>query len=256
MAIKTNLSSLKPASERLKANMKLLSGGYSVPTFAQDGVVTVYPWDSEVSAYLQERMEAVSSIEAMFDTLGKVLRAPKEVVNAFVASEVVSVLIFARALTNAQTLEFDAVCTNPKCKHTHRVKLCVPDQLERIGEKPAGYKGVDILELPVSKDVLEVRPLLVNDELSIVTPPPGLSTTAARHLLSIATVNGTRADSQAELTMYYRALEPRDVDTLATFISVNEPKLGTTVTCICDKCGTTFTKELSLDSDFFRPKVN
>ena len=55
MPIKTNLKTLAPAVERLKTQIKLISGGFSVRNMLPDGQLVVYPWDSEVSDWLVSR---------------------------------------------------------------------------------------------------------------------------------------------------------------------------------------------------------
>jgi len=250
MPISTNLTSLEPAADRLKKSIKLLSCGYSVKNICPGGEIDVYPWDSEVSAFMQARLKAgTSSLRTLFEVFGRVTRLKAEQVDLFVASEVTSILLFSRALAYDSFISYDAEC--PACHHTSSEKIEIPRELEKVGEKKPDYAGYDDFTLPLAKDVIRLRPLLVQDELAIENNKT-LSELMVRLSAGIISVNGGKPDSAQELATYLLAVHPLDIEWLAARQQEQEPSLNPEIKHKCDKCGTAFSKVLTLNTDFFR----
>lgn len=254
MAIKTNLKSLAPRREQYKREIKLLSGGYSCPTAWPDGRLTVYPWDSDVDEWMYEHGRKTSEKELIFKVLEKVCDLNGASVDLFVADEVILVLLVARARLTADKVEYAAEC--PACGHKNKEVIMIPDELERLGEKPPGYVGYDDITLPVSQDVIRIRPLLVRDEREIAkrveADPKKYRASTTRRLMRVVSVNGTKEDSYDELVTYFGALPPADIKFFDSEVMRLSPHLNTLLPHTCDKCGHHFDKNLDFNQEFFR----
>lgn len=256
MPIKTSLPSLTPATERLKTTLTLISRGYSLPPeAAPGGAIMVYPWDAEVSEWVVE-----SSEDAGFSArvVGRLTRLPPDVVERFVASELLLVMLVARSLANDGTLSY-----TPRCPHCGaeqaRCTIKVPGNLGVLGQKAEGYPGYDVIKLPCG-DELKVRPLLVGD-VAKLTPDlgrrHGLSTAALQNMRSIMEVGGGTPENLEELVTYYKALPPVDVDFLRARLVELSPALDTLIPHVCDRvaCRRHFRYNLGLNYDFFLPSL-
>lgn len=255
MPIRTNLKDLAPSSERFKKEIALLSGGYSAPTLFPGGKVTVYPWDTEVSAWLASD-RTLQPGRLLYALTGKLTGFNDEQVQKFVAGEITLVLLVARAAANEQQINYTAKC--PVCGVLERCSVIVPDALTRMGEKPDKYVGWDEVTLPDSKDVLRIRPLLVSDEIAVAERPRtanDISDTGARLITAILTVNGGAPDSIDERKQYYLALSPKDRQFFTSEVDRLTPHLDTRIhqKCPSPSCKNEFTHELTFDEEFFRP---
>lgn len=254
MSIKTNMKSLTPRRQAFKREITLISHGFSNRTAWPGGKITVYPWDSEVDEYLVESARKASRQQMVFGLVAKLCELNGAKVDDFVADEVQTILLVARALSTEGIVHYTSQC--PFCAHKKLEQIKVPDELEKAGEKADGYPGYDDITLPECKDILRIRPLLVKDEKIIEDRPPEqkqrISDTRLRQLLPIVTINDSKPDTIDELIAYVKALHPRD----AKFIEEEErrlsPHLNTNLPHICDDCGKEFTHLLSFDQDFFR----
>lgn len=254
MPIKTNMKSLIPRRQAFKREITLLSHGFSNRTAWPGGKITVYPWDSEINEYLIETARKTSRQQLVFGLLAKLCDLNGSKVDDFVADEVQTVLLVARALSMEGLVRYTSQC--PFCAKKKIEQIKVPAELERVGEKPDDYPGYDDITLPECKDVVRIRPLLVKDEKIIedrsVEQKALISDTRLRLLLPIVTINDSMTNMIDELVAYFKALHPRD----AKFIEDEEkrlsPHLNTNIPHMCDDCGKEFKHLLSFDQDFFR----
>jgi hypothetical protein len=253
MPIKTNLKDLAPSSERFKKEIALLSRGYSAPNQFPGGKVVIYPWDTEVSAWLASD-RALQPGRLLYALTGKLTGFTDEQVQKFVAGEITLVLLVARAVANEQQINYTAKC--PVCGTLERCSVVVPDNLAKVGEKPDKYIGWDEVTLPDCKDVLKIRPLLVADEIAVTERPRlvnDISDTGARLITSIISVNGGTPDSIDERKQYYLALSPKDRQFFTSEVDRLTPHLDTRIQQKCPNCKSEFTHELTFDEEFFRP---
>ena len=259
MPIKTNLKSLAPAYERYKKEVPLLSGGYSAPELFPSGTVTVFPWDTEVSAWLASD-RTLQPGRLLYALTGRLTGFSEKQVQRFVAGEVTLVLLVARAAANEQVINYTARC--PVCGTLERCSVVVPDNLAKVGEKAKGYQGWDEITLPDANDILRIRPLLVADELAIADRPRVAcavepSDTGARLIASIISVNGGAVNDGTptaldELKQYYFALSPKDLQFFTAQVDKLTPHLDTRLMQQCPACKHGFAHELTFDEEFFR----
>ena len=248
------MKSLIPRRQAFKREITLLSHGFSNRTAWPGGKITVYPWDSEIDEYLIETARKTSRQQLVFGLLAKLCDLNGSKVDDFVADEVQTVLLVARALSMEGLVRYTSQC--PFCAKKKIEQIKVPAELERVGEKPDDYPGYDDITLPECKDVVRIRPLLVKDEKIIedrsVEQKALISDTRLRLLLPIVTINDSMTNMIDELVAYFKALHPRD----AKFIEDEEkrlsPHLNTNIPHMCDDCGKEFKHLLSFDQDFFR----
>lgn len=254
MAIRTNLKDLSPAAGRFKREIILPSGGYSNPQAFPEGKITVYPWDISTSEWMTTANKAN---ETAFTTglVARITHLSLDTVKTLVSSEMPLIMMVSRALTFADnSVPYTATC--PFCGTVQaRTVLKVPDDLEKVGEKAPGYT-MDKVTLPVSQDVLGVRPITVQEEQNArgrekKVPESDLD---AVNMAAIRTVNDTEPDNIAELARYYLALHPADIEHLIVEMANLSPGLSTRMKHKCDKptCQKVFGYELSLMTDFFR----
>lgn len=250
MAIKTNLQSLAPAREKFKKEITLLSRGYSMPDKLPGGVVTVYPWDQSVDDWVIKSLRTVPVDRISFEVVKKLIGLEK--VDSMPVGDVVTILLVARALARDSSLNYDSKC--PACSHSEPVKLMVPDNLEKISEKPADYPGWDEIVLPVCKDKVRLRPLLVRDEIGILERPENekVSKKLMRAVAALVAVGEGQAESAEEAIQYFNALPPADFGYYTDQMEKLTPHLGTEIKHKCAACGHEYSHDLNLDADFFR----
>ena len=257
MAIKTNMTSLVPRREHYKKTITLMSHGYSNPQAWPDGQLTVFPWDSDMDAYLLEASRQDNGAAVLFDLLQRCSNLNGGAVDDFVADEVNSVLLVSRALAADNIINYQSRC--PICGTKRQEKIRVPDELEKVAEKTAAYPGFDEITLPVCKDIVCITPLLVRHERLLAARPPEekmkVNDVELRHMLHVVTINATRPDTVEELTVWYRALHPSDMRYLAEQEKELSPHLNTLLPHRCEnaQCRMEFSHMLTFDQDFFRP---
>ncbi len=252
MPIKTNLKDLTPSRERLKVTMPLLSHGYTAPKSFPKGEITVYPWDNFVDDKLMELVSVEENEHrVMFDILPYVCNLNGCPIEDFVVGDVNTVLMVSRSIPKANRLTLHL--TSPFNKSHHWTEeVVIPDMLEKVGEKTQGYKGYDVIELPVCKDVVAIRPLLVRDELNLHKRDKSITERAARIVSGVVTINDTQAETLNEYAEWYYALEPKDQDFLEEQQELHTPHLSQKLEIECPSTKKTFTYSLRLDRDFFR----
>lgn len=253
MAIKTNMTELTPRRERFKREIQLLSGGYTDRQAFPSGMITIYPWDSSIDAWFQDRAMKGRQDTIFIDLFQKLCNLNGCPVDKFVSGDVFTVLMVSRALRTQNTLSYVAKC--PACGHAESEKIVVPDELEKVGEKSLDYPGYDDITLPVCKDDVRISPLLVGQERSISesNDQDKMPNQLARVLYSIQLVGGGEPESIDEALEWYQALDPQDLDYLETQINEHNPHLDQEIHHKCDKCGEEFSHTLALDQEFFRP---
>jgi len=249
MAIKSNLQSLAPAREKFKKEITLLSHGYSMPQQLPGGVVTVFPWDQSIDDWVLKVLRKTSVDMISFEVVKKLINLDK--VDAMPVGDVITILLVARALARDSTLSYDSKC--PNCSHVEAIKLTVPDNLEKVSEKPEGYPGWDAVTLPVCKDIVKIRPLLVRDEVAVLErPETKITRKMARAVASLVAVNDTNPDSADEAVIYFNALPPADFSYYADQMEQLTPHLGTEIKHKCAACSHEYSHDLNLDANFFR----
>ena len=253
MPINTNLTDLTPSRDKYKKVIKLLSGGYSEPRAWTGGKLTVFPWDSTVDDFLmQESRKGGNNRLILYKLLEIVCDLNGGSVDNFVSAEVETVLLVSRAARYDSVLQYSSIC--PHCNTENTDRISVPDELEKVAEKPDGYKGFDTVTLPMSKDEVNLRPILIKDE-KYIEERVVVDTTVSDHILRILTpiisVGGGKPDSVEELHRWFLALHPSDTKFLQDREEALTPHLNTSIPHVCDKCGRNYTHRLSFDQEFF-----
>lgn len=256
MPIKTNLKSMVPRRQQYKKEITLLSHGYSNPTAWPDGKLTVYPWDNAIDQWLIDNIRKTNKQELVFGLLRHCCDLNGGNVDDFVADEINVVLLVSRALSTDGVVMYTSVC--PYCGAKKNESLRVPDELEKVGEKTAEYKGVDTATLPMVADVVQLRPLLVRDEKLIINreddKKKAVPDSELRTLMRVVTINDSKPDTLEELVTWFRALHAKDSKFLEDKGREITPHLNTNIPHRCDDadCQKTFTFPLTFDQEFFR----
>ncbi len=252
MPLNTKLTSLVPASERLKKTITLISGGYSLQPEVQGGQLTIYPWDSEISEWVASSSRAQDPLFSA-TIVQKLTRLTGPVMDRFIASELLLVMLVARSLVTQGTVEYRARC--PHCQTVQKTTtLKIPEELGTLGKKETGYLGFDMVKLPESGDEIKLRPLMVGHLKEIEgSRPATLSESGANLAISIQEVNGSVPANPKEIFQYYLALPPGDVAHLRQKSNELSPALDTVVAHVCDlpRCEKHFSYNLGLHYDFF-----
>jgi hypothetical protein len=256
MAIRTNLKSLTPRREAYKREITLVSGGFYNPQAFPGGKVTVYPWDSTIDAWFQERLRQAKREYALWEVTEKVANLNGAKFRDMPVGDILTILMVSRAILSDCVVSYNAVC--PECQMNHADSVAIPDELVPVGKKGADFTGVDSVTLPDSNDVVELRVLTVGDEMAIAERSQDdravIPDSLATILFSIATVGGGRPDNKEEAIAWYNALSPKDAERLRAKRIENTPQLDPDLTIKCDRCGHVFTYRLELQRDFFRGK--
>jgi hypothetical protein len=257
MAIKSNITDRRSRREKFKKEIVLISGGFAKREAFPEGKITVYPWDSTTDAWLTEAASKATGIDRdrlMYDLMAKVCNLNGCALEDFFLGDVNTVLMTARSIANQSTIQYLTIC--PKCGHEEVDTVQVPGELKPIGQKTTGYTGTDTVTLAESKEVVDVRPLRIRDELAIagrsVTERERISNHVAHIIAPIVTVNATQADRVEELLEWYESLSPADAQQLEDFIENATPHLSQELAQKCDSCGNLWAHRLVLDQEFFR----
>lgn len=254
MPIKTNMKSLQPRRQAYKREVTLLSKGFSAPRAWPGGKLTVFPWDSEVDAYVLDQAKANSQGNLLYGMLERCCDMNGAHVDQFVFSEISAILLVARSIQFDGTIEYESVC--PYCATRDREIIKVPDELAPIGEKSTDYPGYDEITLPECKDVVRIRPLLVKDQKKIETREDSMLAYSDRKLqilFSIVSVGDGTPDNVEEAAAWYDALSPTDARYLEEKQVDSSPRLDTRLPHKCKKCTREFFHTLQFDQEFFRP---
>jgi hypothetical protein len=250
MPIKSNLQSLAPAREKFKKEITLLSRGYSMPDKIPGGKVTVFPWDQSVDDWIIKALRKTPIEQIPFEAAKKLIGLDK--IDRMPVGDVITILLVARAIARDSSLHYDSKC--PACGHVEAISLAVPDNLEKVSEKPDNYPGWDEIEMPVCKDKVKLRPLLVQDEVSILERPENATPTRkmARAVAALVAVNDSQAETPQEALQYFEALPPHDFSYYSEMMEKLSPHLGTEIKHKCVSCSHEFVQDLNINADFFR----
>jgi hypothetical protein len=257
MALNSNITDRRSRREKFKKEITLISGGFASPEAFPEGKITVYPWDSSIDAWLTEAANKATGTDRdrlLYDLMTKICNLNGCKLEDFVLGDVNAVLMTARSIANQNQIQYLTVC--PKCGKEEIANVQVPEELKPIGQKPAGYKGTDAVTLSDSKDLVEIRPLRIRDELAIggraIEERNRISNHIAHIIAPVVTVNATQADRIEELLEWYEALSPHDSRQLEDFIEISMPHLSQELPHKCEECGNLWAHRLVLDQEFFR----
>jgi len=247
---------MRPRREKDKKEIVLPSGGYANRTAFPDGKITVFPWDSIVDDWLNTTMQRGTPEEkqgALFNVLAKVSNLNGCLLNDFVLGDVNAVLLCSRSIQNDSYIEYGAIC--PDCANEEVDKIRSED-LTCISPKGPDYKGSDSLTLPKCQDVIELRPLRVEDELKIGSRAPENKALVSDHIAhaiaGIVSVNGTQPERIQEMVQWYLALPTGDAAFLEQQEDLLTPHLDLRLPQRCTHCGYLYYFRMTLDAEFFR----
>jgi hypothetical protein len=252
--IKTNLKSLQPRREHFKREITLISSGYYNRTAFPNGKVTVYPWDSHVDSWFQDRLRQPQKEYALWEAAEKVADLNGCPVRDMVMGDVWTILMVSKAIRNDCVVEYTARC--PNCERADQSAIRIPDELQIQGQKKSDFPGVEDITLPECKDAVTVRPLTVADNIYIMERTPAqrakMSDMIAGILLTIKLVGGGAVENADEVLEWYNALSPKDAEFLQKEQGRLHPQLDTKVQHKCENCSEKFSYDLELNRDFFR----
>lgn len=251
--IKSKNTDTRPAREKFKQEITLLSHGYSNPTAFPNGKITVYPWDSGVDEWLMKRSKKGRRETILFDLVARIANLNGAKVEDVVNGDVSTILMVSRAIAKENKIPYTATC--PHCNATTSETISIPHELGKVGEKSETYPGFDSITLPVCQDEIKIRPLLVADELQLLEREAALKEAApdriAHILQGIVAINDTKPDSLQEFLTWWNSLHPKDQLFLEKTQNDNSPHLDTNIKHSCNACNKPFVYSLSIDDDFF-----
>lgn len=257
MSIKSNITDRRSRREKYKKEITLISGGFTNPAAFPGGKITVYPWDSTVDAWLTEAATKATGQDRdrlLYDLVTKICNLNTCKLEDFVVGDVNAVLMTARSIANQNKIQYLTLC--PKCSHEEIAEVAVPEELTPIAQKAEGYPGIDTVTLEDSKDVVDVRPLRIRDELAMggrsVEERARVSSHIAHIIAPVVSINSTQADRLDEMLEWYYSLSPRDAKRLEEFIAASTPHLSQDLPHKCEECGNVWAHRLVLDQEFFR----
>lgn len=254
MPINSGLKNFEPARQVFRREITLLSGGYYDRKALPGGRITVFPWDVDVDAWLQQRRRESKFSSVLWELATKVSNLNGCPVEKLPLGDVNTILLVARSITNDSQVEYAPTCT--KCGMLNeKVVVKIPDDLTRIGEKGPEYPGWDEFVLPKSNDVVRLRPYTVGDEVQITSRTDEqrkkLPDRMMRICLPIVSIGGGAPDHVDELMGWWNALHPKDRKEFLRNQDNLYPHLDTDLEHVCDVCGAKFVYTLNVDTEFF-----
>lgn len=261
MSIKSNLKTIVPARERFKVEITLLSHGYYAPEIFPDGKITIYPWDYMVDDWVIREGKRLTGRKIMWALAAKLANLKGFPVENLAVGDQSTILLVARAIRCNNIVRYA-----PQCSFCGAVnaedEIKVPNDLAKKGEKTSDFPGHIDITLPVTKDVVRIRPLFVRDEMFIddyVSKSPAerdgpeLSAKILRTLLPIISVGGGEPDNIRQAAEWFSALPPVDTSFLDRQVVDINPELSSVIWHQCDSCSKKFPVPLPLDEpEFFR----
>jgi predicted RNA-binding Zn-ribbon protein involved in translation (DUF1610 family) len=268
MAIKSNISDFSPSREKYKRDIDIPSGLWYAKDKFPDGKLTVFPWDMDVNNRFMKILNRVksSSIRWQIEMMPLLADLKGLEPKNFLANETALVMMISRALVGNGKIEVEMTC--PECGHVNKAKLDIPDNLERIGAKPAGYIGYDVIRLPSCGDYVAIRPQTLGDILAceerdtlgdslkgVQMPQPVLQKLYCVYGVGTSADDLGRPDNITEVLKWFNSLPPSDAECYSTSFEEVQPGVSSEVNWTCDSCGHEFTHRLELNRDFFRRRV-
>lgn len=255
MAIKTNLKTMAPRREQYKKTVALVSGAYYNRKAFPNGQITVYPWDSHIDAWFQQRMREPNKEFALWEAAEKVADMNGANVDEMTLADAMTVVMVAKSIRSACIIDYVSTC--PNCGRNEQNQITIPDELQMNAEKKPDYDGFETFTLPDSQDVVKVRLLTIADEKYILgrseEDRQRMSDHIAHILLPVKEVGeGGTVDNAEEIITWYNALSPRDAEFLEKEQARRYPQLETNLDHKCDGCGFRYQWSLELTRDFFR----
>jgi hypothetical protein len=254
MAINTNLKSLTPRRDAYKKEITLVSGGFYAPQAFPQGKITVYPWDTAIDAWYQERQRQPKPEYVLWEAAEKIANLNGVSHKDMPFGDILTILMVSRSILSDCVIEYVASC--PACATPNPGSVRIPDELSIVGKKAPDFKGTDTITLPECKDVVELRVMTVGDEISVMDRSDEdkalIPDTLALILHSIATVGGGRPDNKEEVLVWYNALSPKDAEFITKKRAELTPQLERDITIECDKCKAQFKHTLEIHREFFR----
>lgn len=263
MAIKSHVKDIPTAKARFKREIALISGGYVDRTAFPEGKITVFPWGNDAEEFIVAKSRGKKKQNIVFDLFPKLCDLNGCNPDSFLAGEALLVLMISRAITRNSVISLNLTC--PECDHSWVQEVIVPDNLEKIGEKPENYPGYDTFQLKESEDFVLMRPLTVGDQKDIMGRPAHLRIIPdhiAELLTAVQSVASTeeevisgqfKADSALELYEWYQRLSPMDASALGKKLYEITPQLSGKLTVECPECKHEFIREIDINEEFFRP---
>lgn len=257
--IKSNIKNMTPSRQAYRQEITLLSGGYVNPTAFPDGKITVYPWDHEVDEWIQQRGKKPRRHLMLWELAERLCNLNGCKREQFLVGDVNTVILVARAIVHKNIIRYTPVCSHCGTANAED-SVKVPDELEKVAEKPPGYPGFDLVILPESQDHVKVRPLTIGDEISIEERTKEqkaiISDDLAQTFAAIVSIGDGaqegQPDSMQELSLWWQALHPADKKALIAGIEKCTPHLSGQITHKCDHCEKPFLHNLTFDTNFFR----
>jgi hypothetical protein len=259
--IKSNLGDMRPRREKFKKEITLVSGGYVNRTAFPLGKITVYPWDSGMSEWMDEQQKITQPNERgllLYRSVARVCNLNGCPVDDFVVGDVHTVLLQARSIETDSFLEYMPTC--PMCAATEMCKIKVPDEFRPVGLKGQDYPGYDLITLPDSKDVVALRPLQIKDEMAIEgrtkENKERVPERIARMLTCIKTLNGEAVEGAVPLDAifeWHQAISPKDLAHLELMQDELTPHLSLDLPQQCDLCSHKYLHSVQMGPDFFLP---
>jgi hypothetical protein len=243
-----------PRRDAFKRDVRLLSAGFVNRKAFPGGHITVFPWDSRIDEWLAQQTRSSGAQNSLFELVTKVSDLNGCPLDDFLVADVNTVLLVSRALRYNSEVSYFSVC--PACKRQDSETIRVPDELDKLNEKPIDYPGWDEVTLPDCGDVLKIRSLQIKDERAVIAREDDARVKVpdriARIIRSIVSINDSLWDMADELVTYYDCLSPKDAAFIEEAIDAKEPRLNTSIWHQCKSCGTKFRHELVIDQQFFR----
>jgi len=255
MPIKTNLEDLRDRKLKFGVEIQLVSRAYFAPEILQDGMIRVFPWDTEVTSWTLRRMRQ-PRFHAYIADLAQKLADWKDVdILRVPIGDINTVNLVGRAMAYPSPVHYHYNC--PHCPHVGTEVIKVPDALERKAEKPADYPGWDETILLDSQDEVRFRPMEVRDLIDVEERSEDskrvIDDTTFNVCRQVVAVGGGTPTDMEEVVRWYRALSPSDAQQLLEDQKEAHPELETRIAYRCDACDGNFHFTLDFNTSFFRP---
>lgn len=266
MALKSNWD--QGAVSALTREFVLPSGGLLYPQpFPSTVIITPYSYRTEgilgTNLTYYHKLSricqcVVSNFPASFEAQGLLL------------ADALAIIAIARGLTYGESYTFSAEC--PECDHLEKVAVKVPEEIPiknwNFTSKDELVKALMKFKLPHCKDVLELRPLTLQDEHEIyeavrrkaakmsdeARAVSGAGNQGAiRMARRIVSVNGGTPSDLDEAVAYVKtAIVGPDMIALEDHVEDMDCGIKFRWDMICEACGASYEAAMPLMMEFFR----